>query len=63
MIVIRPSSLVDEGPARAGPFSLRAPSPRLISDLDEVGLTLSRLAAIDAYEERHWAQKPWLRPQ
>jgi 3-isopropylmalate/(R)-2-methylmalate dehydratase small subunit len=34
----------------------------LLNGLDEVGLTLSRLGAIDAYEERHWAQKPWLRP-
>jgi 3-isopropylmalate/(R)-2-methylmalate dehydratase small subunit len=34
----------------------------LLNGLDEVGLTLSRLGAIDAYEQRHWAQKPWLRP-
>ena len=34
----------------------------LLHGLDEVGLTLSRLGAIDAYEERHWAKKPWLKP-
>jgi 3-isopropylmalate/(R)-2-methylmalate dehydratase small subunit len=34
----------------------------LLNGLDEVGLTLSRLGAIDAYEQNHWAQKPWLRP-
>jgi 3-isopropylmalate/(R)-2-methylmalate dehydratase small subunit len=34
----------------------------LLHGLDDVGLTLSRLGAIDGYEERHWAQKPWLRP-
>ena len=34
----------------------------LLNGLDEVGFTLSRLGVIDAFEERHWADKPWLRP-
>jgi 3-isopropylmalate/(R)-2-methylmalate dehydratase small subunit len=61
-------SLVDETVTAPGGWRARFstdPDRReaLLNGLDEVGLTLSRLGAIDDYEQKHWAQKPWLRPQ
>jgi 3-isopropylmalate/(R)-2-methylmalate dehydratase small subunit len=33
---------------------------RLLRGMDEIGLTLSRLPAIEAFEARYHAQRPWL---
>ena len=33
---------------------------RLLRGMDEIGLTLSRLSAIEAFEARYHAQRPWL---
>ncbi len=33
---------------------------RLLKGLDDVGLVLQELPAIEAFEKRHFAQRPWL---
>ncbi len=33
---------------------------RLLKGLDDVGLVLQELPAIEAFEQRHYAQRPWL---
>lgn len=33
---------------------------RLLKGLDDVGLVLQELPAIEAFEKRHYANRPWL---
>jgi 3-isopropylmalate/(R)-2-methylmalate dehydratase small subunit len=34
----------------------------LLQGLDEISATLNRAAAIEAFEKRHWATRPWINP-
>ena len=34
---------------------------RLLKGLDDVGLVLQELPAIEAFEKRHFAERPWLK--
>lgn len=57
-----PSQQVRAGDA-AFPFDIEPHRKRALLDgLDEIGLILhDDLAAIEAFEQRHWAARPWLR--
>ena len=35
----------------------------LLQGLDEVGATLTRSPAIESFEAKHWARRPWLGPE
>ena len=36
------------------------PAKRLLKGLDDVGLVLQELPAIEAFEKKHYAERPWL---